>query len=169
MARITFITGGQRSGKSLYAMKRAESLADNPLFLATARVWDEDFKQRIERHRADRGPAWETLEEDKHIGRLKFGGRTVVLDCITLWLNNFFHDSEYDVDKALKEAVIEWEEFIRVDFELFVISNEVGMGIHAENEAARKFADLQGWMNQRIAAVADEVIFMVAGIPQRIK
>jgi adenosylcobinamide kinase/adenosylcobinamide-phosphate guanylyltransferase len=169
MAHITFITGGQRSGKSSYAQKLALSLSENPVYLATARVWDEDFEKRIKRHQSERGNNWKNIEEEKYISKLDLSGKTVVLDCITLWLNNFFFDSKFNLDQSLEEAKTEWNRFIQQDFTLIVISNEIGMGTHAETETGRKFADLQGWINQHIAASANKVILMISGIPVTIK
>lgn len=169
MATITFITGGQRSGKSRYAQQLAEKKSLHPIYLATARVWDEDFKQRIERHQSDRNKTWQTIEEEKSISKLKLEGKTVLLDCITLWLTNIFHDNCYEVEKSLQEAKQEWDIFITQNMELIVVSNELGMSIHAENEISRKFTDLQGWMNQYIAAKADYVFLMISGIQLHIK
>ncbi len=169
MAAITLITGGQRSGKSRYGQEIAESVSLSPTYLATARVWDEDFKNRIARHKVDRGNNWETIEEQKLIGELDLSGKTVLLDCVTLWLTNIFHDNGFDLKKSLSQAKCEWQKFTKKDFRLIVISNELGMGIHAENEASRKFADLQGWMNQHIASQADKVLLMISGIPLQIK
>lgn len=169
MAKITLITGGARSGKSRYAQRRAEEVASHPLYLATAHVWDEDFEKRVQRHKADRGEHWTCVEAERHIASVDLTGKTVVLDCITLWLNNIFYANHYDVDLSLNEARQEWKKLIAQETNLLVVSNELGMGIHPENESARKFADLQGWVNQMIADDADEVILMVSGIELRIK
>ncbi len=169
MKEIIFITGGQRSGKSSHGQKLALKRSNSPVYLATARQWDEDFKKRITRHRSDRGDEWETVEEEKNIGSLNLEGKTVLLDCVTLWLTNLFHDSGYDPERSLDQAKKEWKKLTSGNFTLIVISNEVGMGVIAENEASRNFADLQGWMNQHIAAMASQVIFMVSGIPHVIK
>jgi len=169
MAEIIFVTGGARSGKSSFAQNMAEEISDNPVYLATARLWDDDFKERVQRHKNDRNQLWQTIEEEKHISKHTLKGRTVMLDCITLWLTNIFHDNGYDVDSSLAEAKAEWQAFIEKDFRLIVVSNELGMGIHAENEISRKFTDLQGWMNQFIASGADEVFLMVSGIQLKIK
>jgi adenosylcobinamide kinase/adenosylcobinamide-phosphate guanylyltransferase len=166
--QITFITGGQRSGKSSYAQKLAEEQSTQPIYLATSRIWDEDFRKRVERHQNDRGKHWTTIEEEKHLSKHNFADKTVLLDCITLWLINIFYDNNNHVEKSLQEAKNEWDVFIKQDFNLIVVSNELGMGVHPENEIARKFADLQGWMNQYIAKKADEVILMVSGIPLEI-
>jgi len=169
MSHIVFITGGQRSGKSRYAQQLAETNSPSPVYLATARHWDDEFKQRICRHQADRGSNWQTIEEEKHIGSLNLNGKTVVLDCITLWLTNIFHDNGYDVDKSLTDAKTEWDLLAKNDFTIYVVSNELGMGVIAENEISRKFTDLQGWMNQFIASQADRVYLMISGLPLQIK
>ena len=169
MAHITFITGGQRSGKSSFAQKLAEEQSGNPIYLATARVWDAEFEQRIKRHQHDRGKKWHTIEEEKFLSKHDYSGKTVLLDCITLWLTNIFHDNEYDVNKALAEAKTEWNNLVNQDCILIAVSNEVGMGIIPGNEVSRKFADLQGWMNQHIASLADNVFLMISGIPMKIK
>jgi adenosylcobinamide kinase/adenosylcobinamide-phosphate guanylyltransferase len=166
---IYFITGGTRSGKSRYAQQLAEKLSDHPVYLATAHIWDEDFRTRVNRHKADRGDQWETIEEEKHLSQHHLEGKVVLLDCITLWLTNIFYDNQYQVEPSLEEAKREWEAFAQQKFTLIVVSNEIGMGVHPEKEAARKFADLQGWMNQHIAAMANEVFLMVSGIPMKIK
>ncbi|MGQ1891932.1 bifunctional adenosylcobinamide kinase/adenosylcobinamide-phosphate guanylyltransferase [Thermophagus sp. OGC60D27] len=167
---LYFITGGQRSGKSSYAQRLALQLTDRPVYLATARIWDEDFRQRVERHRQDRGPEWTNLEEPVNISRVDIDGRVVVLDCITLWLTNLFFDNqEKSVDEVLEMAKLEFEKLLEKKATLIVISNEIGMGGHADNAVARRFTDLQGWMNQHIAAKADEVTLMVSGLPLTVK
>ncbi len=169
MATITFITGGARSGKSRFAQQLAEQRSDRPVYLATARVWDDDFAARIRRHRADRDQRWETMEEEKWLSRHDLSGRTVVLDCVTLWLTNFFYDNGSEAELTLEEAKREWKAFIAREMDLIVVSNELGMGVHPENEAARKFADLQGWMNQFIAEDAGEVYLMLSGIAVKLR
>ena len=169
MAKITFITGGSRSGKSRFAQQLAEQRSENPVYLATARIWDDDFAARVKRHRSDRDERWETVEEEKWLSEHDLSGRTVLVDCITLWLTNFFHDQQYQSDETLKAAREEWIRFTDRNADLIVVSNELGMGVHPENEAARKFADVQGWMNQFIARQAEEVYLMVSGIPVKIK
>lgn len=169
MKEIIFITGGQRSGKSRFAQKLAEEYSANPIYLATARHWDDDFEQRIRRHQTDRGEQWETIEEEKRLSSLSLEGRTVLLDCITLWLTNIFHDNGFKLKIAIEEAKREWNAFIQQDFRLIVVSNEIGMGLHAADESSRHFTDLQGWINQHIAASADKAYLMVSGIPLQIK
>lgn len=169
MAHITLITGGQRSGKTGFAQQMAEKQSPSPIYLATARAWDEEFAGRIRQHQQNRGKQWQTLEIEKKLSEPNLTGKTVVLDCITLWLTNFFHDEEYLVDLALNKAKEEWNLFIRPDFNLIVITNEVGMGVIPEHPSTRQFADLQGWMNQHIALSAHEVYLMVSGLPVQIK
>ncbi len=162
---IYLVTGGQRSGKSSYAQELALSLSDSPVYVATARVWDEDFEQRVERHKQDRDERWTNIETEKELGDLDIEGEVVVIDCITLWLTNFFMDTGRDIDRSLKLAKQELESLFRKESTLIIITNEIGMGTHAQTESGRKFADLQGWMNQYVAQKADKVILMVSGIP----
>lgn len=169
MRKIIFITGGQRSGKSSYAQSLAEQISEKPIYLATARHWDADFEKRIQRHQADRGERWETLEEETRLSEHQLEGQTVLLDCITLWLTNLYHDRNYQLEPTLEAAKEEWERFIQQDFTLIVVSNEIGMSLHAPDEVSRHFVDLQGWMNQYIASRADEVYFCVSGIPNKVK
>ncbi|MCY1720117.1 bifunctional adenosylcobinamide kinase/adenosylcobinamide-phosphate guanylyltransferase [Prolixibacteraceae bacterium Z1-6] len=169
MAEIIFITGGQRSGKSSFAQRMAEEKSENPIYLATAHIWDDDFRWRVKRHQSDRGEQWQTIEEEIEISKHDLAGKTVMLDCITLWLTNIFYQNKSDVDASLEIAQKEWDKFTAGDFTVIVVSNELGMGVHPENEMARKFADLQGWMNQYIAKSANRVQLMVSGIPVKIK
>lgn len=169
MKRIILITGGARSGKSTHAEKLALSLSPNPVYLATARIWDEEFKQRVVRHQARRGPEWTNIEEEKELSLHPLQGRVVLIDCVTLWCTNFFFDLKSDTDQALVAAKEEFNRFTAQDATFIFVTNEIGMGGTSENELQRKFTDMQGWMNQYIAAQADEVILMVSGIPVRIK
>ncbi len=166
---IILITGGQRSGKSSFAQKLALEKSNSPIYLATARVWDNDFKQRIAKHRADRDEKWQNLESEKYIHKIQEQNRVIVLDCITLWLTNIFHDNDYKPEPSLRQAREIWASFIKLNNTVIVVTNELGMGVHPEKEAARKFADIQGWMNQYIAGSANTVYLMVSGIPVKIK
>ena len=169
MKRIILITGGARSGKSSYAEKLALSLSPNPVYMATARVWDEEFRQRVIRHQEARGPEWTNLEEEKELSRHDVSGRVVLIDCVTLWCTNFFFDLQGHVDSSLKAVKEEFNRFTAQDATFIFVTNEIGLGGTSENELQRKFTDLQGCMNQYIAAQADEVIMMVCGIPLKIK
>ncbi|MDH6342647.1 adenosylcobinamide kinase/adenosylcobinamide-phosphate guanylyltransferase [Parabacteroides sp. PFB2-12] len=169
MKKIILITGGQRSGKSRFAQEKALSLAANPVYLATSRVWDEEHRQRIERHKADRGNEWTTIEEEKQLSRHRFSDGVVLIDCVTLWATNFFFDLQSDVEASLSALKQEFDLFTDQDATFIFVTNEVGMGEMSAHELQRKFADLQGWLNQYMAARADEVYLMVAGIPMQVK
>jgi adenosylcobinamide kinase/adenosylcobinamide-phosphate guanylyltransferase len=166
---IYFITGGERSGKSRYAQELALKLSDKPIYIATSRVWDKDFEKRVQRHKNERDERWTSIEEEKQLSKVDLKNKVAVIDCVTLWLTNFYVDTKYNVDVSLKEAKAEFEKLSQVDCTLIIISNEIGMGVHAETEVGRKFVELQGWMNQCIASKADKVILMVSGIPLTIK
>lgn len=169
MKRIILITGGARSGKSTYAEQLALRLTRHPVYLATARIWDEDFRQRVLMHQARRGPEWLNIEEEKQLSLHKVEGRTVVIDCVTLWCTNFFFDLQADIRQALAAAQQEFDRFTAQEATFIFVTNEIGMGGTSENELQRKFTDMLGWMNQYIAARASEVILMTAGIPVTIK
>jgi len=167
--KIILITGGQRSGKSRYAEELALSLSTCPVYLATAHIWDEEFRERVRRHQERRGPQWTNIEEEKLLSRHDMTGRVVLIDCITLWLTNFFFDNDSDTDKTLQEAKDELDRFTKADATYIFVTNEIGCGGVSENAIQRRFTDLQGWMNQYIATKADEVILMVSGIAVKVK
>jgi len=166
---VILITGGARSGKSRHAQELALTYTGTPLYVATARQLDEAFKQRIRRHQQDRDHRWTLVEEEKYLSRLDLDGRVVVIDCVTLWLTNFFIDLSYDVDGCLEACKKEFDVLCEKNALLIMVTNELGMGVHAETEMGRKFTDLQGWMNQYIAAKAGTVLLMVSGIPLFVK
>lgn len=166
---IYFINGGQRSGKSSYGQKLSLKLSQNPIYLATSRKWDQNHIERIERHKNDRDKRWTNIEENKHLNNHNFENKTVLLDCITLWLTNYFFDTNNNVDQSLIETKTELTKLFSQNANFIIISNELGMGMHAENEVGRKFTDLQGWINQFIADKADKVYLMVSGIPLIVK
>lgn len=166
---IYYITGGERSGKSGYAQNLALELSNSPYYLATSRVWDGDFEKRVERHISDRDERWTTIEEEKHLGSLDLKGKTVVVDCVTLWLTNWYVDTKNDVEQCLEKGKKELEKLFQQKANIIIISNEIGMGIHAQTEVGRKFTELQGWMNQYIAPKADKATFMVSGLPMTLK
>jgi adenosylcobinamide kinase/adenosylcobinamide-phosphate guanylyltransferase len=166
---MTMITGGARSGKSRYAASRALALSDRPVHIATARIWDDEFRERVVRHRSERDETWENLEEEKHLSGLPLDNRVCVIDCVTLWLTNFFADTGGDVRQSLDAFKAEIRGLRVIEADLFIVTNEIGMGIHADSPAGRKFTDLQGWANQYLAEQADAVVFMVSGIPMTIK
>jgi len=166
---IIFITGGARSGKSRFAQERALALSSHPVYVATARVGDEDFAQRVARHQDDRGPEWTNHEAHQNLAQLPLEDRVVVIDCVTLWLTNYFVDYDQDIDRSLKAFRQEIDALAKRSATFIIVSNEIGMGLHAHTESGRKFTDLQGWANQYVAQHADEVIFMVSGLPLHVK
>lgn len=167
--KIILITGGQRSGKSSYAEKLALSLSANPIYLATSRIWDDEHRKRIEHHQANRGPEWTNIEEEKFLSRVDVANRVVLIDCVTLWGTNFFFDNESDVKPSLEQIKSEFDKFTRQNANFIFVTNEIGMGGTSDNQVQRLFTDLQGWVNQHIAAKADEVYLMVSGIPVKVK
>ena len=169
MRRIILITGGARSGKSSYAERRALQLAPNPIYMATAHVWDEEFRQRVVRHQQARGPEWTNVEEEQYLSHHRVEGRVVLIDCVTLWCTNFFFQTQGDVERSLEALKQEFDRFTKQEATFLFVTNEIGMGGISENELQRKFTDLQGWMNQYIASRADEVVMMVCGIPMKVK
>ena len=169
MKKIILITGGQRSGKSTKAEELALSLSSQPVYLATAHVWDDEFRERVKKHQERRGPEWTNIEEEIHLSKHDLTGRVVVIDCITLWLTNMFYQRDSEVDKTLSEAKKEFDAFTQHDATYIFVTNEIGLGGVSTNQLQRKFTDLQGWMNQYVAQKADEVILMVSGIAVNIK
>ncbi len=166
---IYYITGGERSGKSSYAQNLALQLSESPYYLATSRIWDDNHRKRIDRHVADRDERWTSIEEEKAISNCIIEGGVVVIDCVTLWLTNYFVDTKNDIEKSLSLAKEEFNKLLTKKATLIIISNEIGMGVHASTEVGRKFTELQGWMNQYIAKHSDKAILMVSGIPVEIK
>ncbi|MBN1971763.1 MAG: bifunctional adenosylcobinamide kinase/adenosylcobinamide-phosphate guanylyltransferase [Candidatus Delongbacteria bacterium] len=169
MAKIVFITGGQRSGKSSFAQNYALILSEKPIYLATSRVLDNDFAKRVERHKFDRDSRWENIEEDLYISTRIENKRVVLIDCITLWLTNIILDNGEDVELSLSFAKNEIDKIMKIDSTIIIVSNEIGMGGHASNDLQRKFTDLQGFINQYIAVKSEEVYLMVSGINVKIK
>lgn len=169
--KITLVTGGERSGKSGFAQKMALSETPHPVYLATSRIWDEEFRLRVLRHQADRGPEWTNIEEEKELSKHNVEGRVVIIDCVTLWLTNFFFDNEKEksIDEILEMAKQEFTRFTSQNAHFLFVTNEIGMGGVPIDPVQRKFTDLQGWMNQFIASNADEVFLMVSGIPMEVK
>lgn len=169
MKKIILITGGQRSGKSSYAEKMAHELTASPVYLATAKIWDDEFRKRVERHQKNRGPEWTNIEEEKKLSLHNVTGRVVVIDCVTLWCTNFFMEFDSDVSASLGAVKAEFDKFTSQDATFIFVTNEIGLGGVSENKLQRKFTDLQGWANQYIASHADEIYLMVSGIPVKIK
>ena len=169
MKKIILITGGQRSGKSTKAEELALQMSANPVYLATAHIWDEEFRERVRKHQERRGPEWTNIEEEKYLSKHDLTGRVVVIDCVTLWLTNWISTENAEVDAILTAAKQEFDRFTAPDATYIFVTNEIGLGGVSTNQLQRRFTDLQGWMNQYIAQKADEVILMVSGIPVKIK
>ena len=175
MKKVILITGGQRSGKSQYAEQLALSLTDHPVYVATAHVWDEEFRQRVLKHQERRGPQWTNIEEERLLSHHQLTGRVVLIDCLTLWCTNFFFDSsKSEEDHPTAEEVLqavkqEFDRFTSQDATFIFVTNEIGSGGVSADAVQRRFTDLMGWMNQYVASCADEVILMVSGIPVKIK
>ena len=176
MKKVILITGGQRSGKSLAAERMALNLSPTPVYMATAHAWDDEFKQRIARHQERRGPCWTNIEEEKTLSKHLLYNKVVVVDCITLWCTNFFYDASNDtsstlpdVDRTLEELKAEFDKLTAQEATFIFVTNEIGSGGVSNNALQRRFTDLQGWMNQYVAARADEVYLMVSGIAVKIK
>ena len=168
MKKIILITGGARSGKSRYAEELALSLSQTPIYVATAHVWDEEFRERVKKHQERRGSEWTNIEEEKQLSQHDLTGRVAVIDCITLWCTNFFFELQ-DTEQSLNALKAEFDAFTAHDATFIFVTNEIGMGGVSENAVQRKFTDLQGWMNQYVASKADEVILMVSGIAVKVK
>lgn len=161
------ILGGARSGKSRYGQARIEAMAGPLTYIATAQAFDAEMADRIAQHQADRGPRWRTVEAPLDLPEAIAGVRhgAVLVDCLTLWVSNLIL-AERDCDAA-GEALCSAVADCRVPIAL--IANEVGLGIVPDNALARRFRDAAGWLNQRLAKVADEVVFVAAGLPLGLK
>ena len=165
---IVLITGGARSGKSRRAEARARAFPGRPVYIATAEALDEEMAERIAQHRARRGSEW--VEREVPLDLLQAlietddGGARLV-DCLTLWLSNLLH-SKRDWSKAISELA---DGLGRQRSSIVLVTNEVGLGIVPDNALARAYRDAAGIMNQTMAGVADEVEFVVAGLPMKLK
>ncbi len=171
MPRVCLVTGGARSGKSQYARERATHYT-RPVYLATGVPIDDEMRERIARHRVERGDQFLTIEEPLDVARalcaLPPGTDVVLVECLTTWLGNLLYQNPLafprcrQIDDLLKLLGTP-------PCDLIVVTNEVGWGIVAESALSRRFRDAAGWVNQCIAKVADEVILMVCGIPMWLK
>jgi adenosylcobinamide kinase/adenosylcobinamide-phosphate guanylyltransferase len=165
---IILVTGGARSGKSTRAEARARAFPGKPVYVATAEALDAEMRERIAKHRARRGSAW--LERETPLELVAAlvetdGQGARLVDCLTLWLSNLMH-AERDWEK---EAMLLAETLDRQNSPVVLVTNEVGLGIVPDNALARRFRDAAGILNQIVARVSDEVEFVVAGLPMRVK
>jgi adenosylcobinamide kinase/adenosylcobinamide-phosphate guanylyltransferase len=183
MSKSILIIGGARSGKSYFAQQLALKSAQPVLFVATAEAGDEEMRQRIEEHRKARPATWNTLEVATHVGnnlRQKISkAQTVIVDCITLLVNNVFNqycdpaDEQIDVSLIEQKVMVEINELVgcikQSDASFIIVTNEIGLGLVPANRMSRLYRDLIGKINQMLAHTADEVYLMSAGIPLLVK
>ncbi len=170
---VTFVIGGCRSGKSDYALTRANLIdGNNKYFIATSVPTDSEMEDRVIKHQNERGKEWHTIEEPvsihKPIESLSKKADVILIDCLTLWVSNLLFES-HNLD-GITEYVKKLEVALsNSDCPVYIVSNEVGMGIVPENKLARQFRDYAGFVNQRMAAFSNKVVMTVAGIGVQIK
>ncbi|KUL93092.1 adenosylcobinamide kinase [Bosea sp. WAO] len=165
---LTLVLGGARSGKSRHAEALVEALPAPWVYIATAQAYDDEMRARIAEHRARRSQDWRTVDAPMALPealRAAPPGQPVLVDCLTLWLTNLIL-AERDVSIATGELMAACRE---AQGPIVLVSNEVGLGIVPENALARRFRDEAGRLHQRLAAQADRVVFMVAGLPMQVK
>ena len=178
MSKLTFIIGGARSGKSIYAERLAAQSNGHVLYIATAQPLDDEMEKRIATHRAKRPPAWTTLELPTEVGKHLLGSHlqtdVILVDCLTLLVSNLVlqaaPDSDHPDEQTTRTLVeIEIGDLVNaiesIQAEWIIVSNEVGQGLVPAYPMGRVYRDVLGWANQRLAKQADKVIWMVAGIP----
>jgi adenosylcobinamide kinase / adenosylcobinamide-phosphate guanylyltransferase len=167
--RINLILGGARSGKSSFAQALAESEKGDLVYIATAQAFDTEMTERIARHRTDRGPRWRTAEHPLNLAEAIIAhdgaGKTILVDCLTLWLSNLML-GDHDIQSAVSGLTQSLE---TASATIILVSNEVGQGIVPDNALARRFRDEAGWLNQTAARTADNVWLVTAGLPQKLK
>ncbi len=166
MGKIIFVTGGTRSGKSAFAQKSAESFAGKLLYIATAEPRDGEMAERIKKHQLARGQRWETAEEPLNLllplkGASNYG--CALLDCLTLWTSNLMEAYGEDDEGIMAEAQKLADALKECGGNVVVVTGEVGLGIVPADPVSRRFRDLAGLINQKIASVSDEAYFVVAG------
>lgn len=170
---LTLLTGGARSGKSSLAQTWAERQPGSLLYVATAAVEDEEMAARVVRHRQQRGERWSTLEEPLWLAdrlvEAGAGAGGIVVDCVTLWLSALLLHFREEPEPVLQQVDRLIERLPELPAPLWLVSNEVGSGIVPENRLARAFRDLNGEVNQKLAAAADQVFLVVSGLPLQLK
>lgn len=168
--RIIMVTGGQRSGKSKMAERLALEPTGRAAYMATAQALDDEMRERVRRHQARRGEQWVTIEEPLRLSSHQIpDGCAVLVDCLTLLSTNAYFAYGEDVDRALSAVKHEIESLTAQDTVFVFVTNEIGMGGIGANAVVRRFTDLMGWLNAYMASRADDVYFMVSGIPLKIK
>jgi len=168
--KIIFITGSARSGKSSFVLNEALKISGKKAYIATAEALDKEMGERIEEHKKQRGKDWDTYEEPLEIAEVikKIEGKysVIVIDCLTVWLSNIMHaglNIKAEIEHLISSLATCHSSLV------YIVSNEVGMGIVPDNEMARRFRDLAGFLNQRVAGIAHEVYLLVSGIPLKVK
>jgi adenosylcobinamide kinase / adenosylcobinamide-phosphate guanylyltransferase len=173
MGRIVLVTGGARSGKSSFALEEALRHSGKRVFIATALALDDEMKDRIRKHQAERGEDFATIEEPLDLtSRLDSLGEdveVVVVDCLTVWLGNLFHKWGNNEEGVKRQIERFCEVLPAINIQLILVTNEVGFGIVPENELARHYRDMLGFLNHKIAEQADKVYCCICGIPLCIK
>jgi len=166
---ITLVLGGARSGKSSYAEDLIRATPPPWTYIATAQAFDDEMQHRLDHHRSRRDERWRTVEEPLELCQLlnrhspKKGA--VLIDCLTLWLSNILLSGR-DTERASAELI---DALQNAQGRIVIVSNEVGFGIVPDNRLAREFRDAQGWLNQAVARVADQVVLVAAGLPLTLK
>ncbi len=168
-----FVIGGCRSGKSSHALKLAEQIYGNQkIFIATCQPHDEEMKKRVARHQKERDPSWKTLESPVLVPQTIITNshkeNVILVDCLTLWVSNLMLE-EKDMDEISEHIQRLTQSIQKAQCPVILVSNEVGTGIVPENRLARYFRDAAGFVNQKVADCCDKVVWMVAGIPVKIK
>ena len=166
-ASLTFVLGGTRSGKSRYGETLIRALPPPWLYVATAEAGDHEMAARIRAHRSRRGPSWRTIEAPRDVAAALAAteGMPVLIDCLTLWLSNLLlANADFEQETGRLEQAL-----MQATAPVVLVANEVGSGIVPDHPLGRKFRDAQGILNQRIAARADRVVLMVAGLPLALK
>jgi adenosylcobinamide kinase/adenosylcobinamide-phosphate guanylyltransferase len=169
---VTLVLGGVRSGKSRYAQQLAGQ-SSNVVFVATAKVSDEEMRAKIERHREDRSKEWLTIEEPldlpKVLAEHESDSDVVVVDCLTVYAANLLEAEGEDPDAVERRVQTLCDALREMNCRVIVVSNEVGSGVHPMSPLGRRYRDLLGEINQRVASIADDVVLMVAGLPLALK
>ena len=169
MVKNILVTGGIKSGKSSYALELADKYKGEKIFLATARAFDDEMAEKIERHKAERSDSYKTIEEPIKIGKIisEVSSTLLVIDCITIWLSNLFFETEPEQRNIYVNEFL--ESIKNFNGEIIIVTNEVGSGIIPENKISREYQSELGKLNQEIAKLCDEVYLLVSGVAVKIK